>query len=51
MNTYYCEGCDKIFIGSAEEAFTANWDTPERFGYTTCDTCDITKTVWWAVKS
>jgi len=45
---YLCEGCDATFEGTAEEAFKSNWDTPERFGYTTCTKCPITKSVWWA---
>lgn len=45
---YGCEGCDKTFEGTAEEAFQAGWDTPERFmSHCTCDTCPITVTLWW----
>lgn len=47
---YECEGCDKTFEGTPEEAFEAGWDTPERFmSHCTCDTCPIDKTLWWRV--
>jgi hypothetical protein len=50
VNTYACEGCAKTFEGTADQAFLAGWDTPERFtSHTTCDTCPISVTAWWAV--
>ena len=33
-----CCGIEKEF-DSAEAAFTAGWDSPPRFNYTTCDLC------------
>lgn len=46
--TYICEGCGKTLTGTAEQAFQAGWDTPERFmSHTTCETCPINKTIWW----
>lgn len=48
---YECEGCDKTFEGTPEEAFEAGWDTPERFmSHCTCDTCGIDKTLWWKIQ-
>lgn len=48
MLTYKCEGCDATYTGTAEDAFTIGWDTPERFmSHCTCPNCSIEKTVWW----
>lgn len=48
---YSCEGCDKTFEGTPEEAFQAGWDTPERFmSWCTCDTCPINVTLWWRIE-
>lgn len=48
VKTYECEGCGDIFNGTAEEAFEAGWDTPERFiSHCTCPNCPITVTTWW----
>ena len=33
-----CCGIEKEFKDE-DEAFKAGWDTPQRFGYTTCDLC------------
>lgn len=53
---YQCEGCSTLFEGTADEAFVAGWDTPERSlhgedgapGYgTICPNCDITMSKWW----
>ncbi len=50
QEVYECEGCDAVFIGSAEEAFEAGWDTPERFmSHCTCPKCPITVTAWWKI--
>ena len=47
--TYLCEGCDASFVGTAEEAFDAGWDTPERFLYgTMCPDCPINNSIWWS---
>lgn len=48
VKTYECESCGAVFNGTAEEAFQAGWDTPERFlSHTTCGTCPISATAWW----
>ena len=47
---HVCEACQAKFDGTPDEAFTAGWDTPERFvSHCTCPNCTIDKTVWWKV--
>lgn len=46
--TYVCEVCGAEFTGTAENAFEAGWDTPERFmSHCKCANCSINKTTWW----
>lgn len=50
MTLYTCEGCEKTYEGTPEEAFKLGWDTPERFmSHCTCPNCPISCTLWWRI--